>query len=99
MARGESFCRCFVSTAIAWLVVPKQSGFDLTGDFCTSGSERESQGASAGIPTKRYKPEQIMTLLRQVGVVIANGKLTPQACREAGISEQTFYRWRKEYGV
>jgi len=50
------------------------------------------------MPTKRYKPEQIMTLLRQVEVVIANGKLTPQACREVGISEQTFYRWRKEYG-
>jgi transposase-like protein len=31
-------------------------------------------------------------------VVIANGRTTPQACREAGISEQTFYRWRKEYG-
>jgi hypothetical protein len=36
------------------------------------------------------KPEQIMTLLRQMEVVIANGKLTPEACREAGISEQTF---------
>ncbi len=43
------------------------------------------------MPTKRYKPEQIMTVLRRVEVVIANGKLTPQACREAGISEQTFY--------
>jgi transposase-like protein len=50
------------------------------------------------MPTKRYKPEQIMTLLRQVEVVIANGRTTPQACREAGISEQTYYRWRKEYG-
>jgi transposase len=50
------------------------------------------------MPTKRYKPEQIMTLLRQVEVVVANGQLTPQACQEAGISEQTFYRWRKEYG-
>jgi putative transposase len=39
-----------------------------------------------------------MALLRQVEVVIANGQTTPQACREAGISEQTFYRWRKEYG-
>jgi hypothetical protein len=46
------------------------------------------------MPTKRYKPEQIMTLLRQVEVVIANGRTTPQACREAGISEQTYYRWR-----
>jgi putative transposase len=50
------------------------------------------------MPTKQYKPEQIMTLLRQVEVVIANGQTTPQACREAGISEQTYYRWRKEYG-
>ena len=50
------------------------------------------------MPTKQYKPEQIMTLLRQVEVVIANGQTTPQACRDAGISEQTFYRWRKEYG-
>jgi putative transposase len=50
------------------------------------------------MPTKRHKPKQIMTLLRQVEVVIANGKLTPQACREAGISEQTCYRWCKEYG-
>jgi putative transposase len=39
-----------------------------------------------------------MTLLRQVEVVIASGQTAPQACREAGISEQTFYRWRKEYG-
>jgi transposase-like protein len=50
------------------------------------------------MPTKPSKPEQIMALLRQVEVVIANGQTTPQACREAGISEQTFYRWRKEYG-
>ena len=50
------------------------------------------------MPSKRYKPEQIMTLLRQVEVMIANGQTTPQACREAGITEQTFYRWRKEYG-
>lgn len=39
-----------------------------------------------------------MTLLRQVEVVIANGQTTPQACREAGLSEQTYYRWRQEYG-
>jgi len=50
------------------------------------------------MPIKRYKPEQVMTLQRQVEVVMANGQTTPQACREAGISEQTLYRWRKEYG-
>ena len=50
------------------------------------------------MPMKRYKPEQIVTLLRQIEVVIANGKTTPLACKEAGITVQTFYRWRKEFG-
>ncbi len=47
---------------------------------------------------KIYKPEEIVNLLRQVEVAVANGKMTPQACKEAGIVEQTYYRWRKEYG-
>ena len=47
---------------------------------------------------QRYKPEQIVTLLRQIEVSIGNGKATPQACNEAGIPVQTYYRWRKEYG-
>ena len=50
------------------------------------------------MPIKRYKPEQIVTMLRQIEVSIANGKTTPQACKEAEITVQTFYRWRKEYG-
>ena len=50
------------------------------------------------MPIKRYKPEQIVTMLRQIEVNIANGKPTPQACKEAEITVQTFYRWRKEYG-
>jgi putative transposase len=47
---------------------------------------------------KKHKPEQIVALLRQIEVGIANGKTTPQACREVEITEQTYYRWRKEYG-
>ncbi len=47
---------------------------------------------------RRYRPEQIVNLLRQVEVAIANGKTTPQAAREVGISEQTYYRWRKAFG-
>ena len=47
---------------------------------------------------KIYKPEEIVNLLRQVEVAVANGKTTPQACKEAGMVEQTYYRWRKEYG-
>src|ERR1017187_10561363 len=50
------------------------------------------------MPIKRYKPEQIVTMLRQIEVSIANGKTTPQACKEAEITIQTFYCWRKEYG-
>ena len=48
--------------------------------------------------TKKYKPEQIVNLLRQIEVATANGKTTPQACRDAEITAQTYYRWRKEFG-
>jgi len=50
------------------------------------------------MPNQRYKPEQIVNLLRKIEVEIANGKTTPQAAREAGITEQTYYRWWKEFG-
>jgi transposase-like protein len=50
------------------------------------------------MPMQRYKPEQIVTMLRQIEVSIGNGKTTPQACKEAAITVQTYYRWRKEYG-
>ena len=44
------------------------------------------------------KPEQIVTMLRQIEVGVGNGKTVPQACKEAAITVQTYYRWRKEYG-
>jgi transposase-like protein len=47
---------------------------------------------------KKHTPEQIVNVLRQIEVAMANGKTTPIACKEAGITEQTYYRWRKEYG-
>jgi putative transposase len=47
---------------------------------------------------KRFSAEQIVVLLRQIELAMGQGKATPLACREAGISEQSFYRWRKEYG-
>jgi putative transposase len=50
------------------------------------------------MPMKKYKPEQIVTLLRQIELEIANGKTTPQACRDTEITAQTYYRWRKEFG-
>jgi putative transposase len=50
------------------------------------------------MPKKTFTPEQIVGKLRQIEVLIGQGKKVPLACREAGIVEQTFYRWRKEYG-
>jgi putative transposase len=47
---------------------------------------------------RRFSAEQIVMLLRQIEVLMAQGKSAPEACREAGISQQSFYRWRKEYG-
>ena len=47
---------------------------------------------------KKHSAEQIVTILRQIEVGVANGKTHPVASREAGVTEQTYYRWRKEYG-
>ena len=48
--------------------------------------------------TKRHKPEEIVTKLRQVGVLVGQGKSRVDAVREVSIIEQTYYRWRKQYG-
>ena len=50
------------------------------------------------MPRKRYSTEQIITKLRQAEVELSRGLRTPQVCKKLGISEQTYYRWRKEYG-
>jgi len=47
---------------------------------------------------KRFTMEQIIGLLREMDVKISQGKHVGQICRDIGISEQTYYRWRKEYG-
>ena len=47
---------------------------------------------------RRHTPEQIITALREAEVGLANGKTAAMVSREIGISEQTYYRWRKEFG-
>jgi len=47
---------------------------------------------------KRFTAEQIIGLLREAEVRLSQGRTVGQACREMGITEQTYYRWRKEYG-
>jgi transposase-like protein len=46
----------------------------------------------------KIKPEEIIAILRQVEVMISQGKSVAIACRESAITEQTYYRWRKIYG-
>ncbi len=48
--------------------------------------------------SKRHKPEEIVTKLRQVEVLVGQGMARIDAIREVRITEQTFYRWRKQYG-
>ena len=50
------------------------------------------------MPRKRYTPEQIINSLREAEVLMSQGSTAGQAARHLGITEQTYYRWRKEYG-
>ena len=50
------------------------------------------------MPRKSFTPEQIIAKLRQIEVLISQGQSVAGGCRAAGISEQSYYRWRKEYG-
>ncbi len=47
---------------------------------------------------RHFKPEQIIHMLREAEIKLAGGKKIGEVCRELGISEQSHYRWRKEYG-
>jgi transposase-like protein len=47
---------------------------------------------------KRYKAEEIVMKLREIELSINKGLDVVKACRAAGISDQSYYRWRKEYG-
>jgi transposase-like protein len=50
------------------------------------------------MPAKRHTPEQIITKLREAEVLLSQGATIPVAAKQIGITEQTFYRWRTEYG-
>ena len=47
---------------------------------------------------KRHRPEQIIHKLRQAEVELSQGATVPQVCKKIGVTEQTYYRWRNEYG-
>ena len=47
---------------------------------------------------KRYSAEEIVNKLRQADVELARGKTVSVVCKQIGITDQTYFRWRKEYG-
>ena len=50
------------------------------------------------MPTKRHTPEQVINKLREAEVAMAQGSTVAEASRQIGVTQQTFYRWRNEYG-
>jgi len=50
------------------------------------------------MPSRRYTPEEIISKLREAEVLLSQGQSVGQIARALGIGEQTYYRWRKEYG-
>ena len=50
------------------------------------------------MPRKRYAPEQIISKLREAEVLLSQGQTVAQASKQLGVSDQTYYRWRREYG-
>jgi transposase-like protein len=47
---------------------------------------------------KRHSAEQVISKLREAEVLLQKGQAVPQVCRQLGVTVQTYYRWRKEYG-
>lgn len=50
------------------------------------------------MPRKRFTPEQIIQNLQEAEVLLSQDKTIAQVCKKIGITDQTYYRWRKEYG-
>ena len=50
------------------------------------------------MPRKRYQPEEVIRKLREVEVLSSQGQSMEEVCRKIGVTGNTYYRWRKEYG-
>ena len=50
------------------------------------------------MPKKRHKPEEIVAKLRQVDVLVSQGQSVADAIRSIGVTEVSYYRWRREFG-
>jgi len=50
------------------------------------------------MPKKRYRPEEIISKLRDADVLISQGKKVVEVIKTLGVTDVTYYRWRQEYG-
>jgi putative transposase len=50
------------------------------------------------MPRKKFTTEQIISKLREAEVLVSQGKTVAEVCRAINVTDQTYYRWRKEYG-
>ena len=50
------------------------------------------------MPRKRYHAEEIIPKLREAEVLLSQGKSVSEACRQIGVTNNTYYYWRKQYG-
>ena len=50
------------------------------------------------MPRKTYSPEQIINKLREAEILLSQGNTINTVCKKVGVSDYTYYRWRKEYG-
>ena len=50
------------------------------------------------MPRKRFKTEEIIQKLRETEVLLLRGRNVSEACRQIGVTDNTYYRWRKDYG-
>ena len=50
------------------------------------------------MPKKRTSTEEIVTKLREAEILLGKGQTVAEICRQMGVSEQTYYRWKNEYG-
>lgn len=82
-----------IADAIPILAMADLTGFSWTRLIEIIGMERTPE-----MPRKRHSAEQIVAKLRQIDVLVAQGRTIAQACKESEISEQSYYRWRNEYG-
>ena len=47
---------------------------------------------------RKHRPEEIIAKLREAEILLAQGVKVPEVCKALDVTEQTYYRWRKEYG-